>query len=39
LVERRIVEAQEWTAETRTVWKVRPDLRAFQSALNVEPQG
>jgi len=37
LVERRIVEAQEWTAAGRSVWKVRPDLSGFQDALGTGP--
>jgi hypothetical protein len=39
LVERRIVEAQEWNAAGRRIWKVRPDLSGFQAALGAGPPG
>jgi hypothetical protein len=39
LVERRIVEAQEWTEAGRRLWKVRPDLSGFQAALGAGPPG
>jgi len=39
LVERTIVEEQQWDSEGHNDWKVRPDLSGFQSALGMEPSG